>query len=170
MLGTRYGVALILAFFVVAIVATMRMAHGTEDRPISNPVASATVVGPSPTLPDDGIAAEEAPSEPSPSAAGAAVDKVAIGFAEAWVRHVGVTADQWRNALTRYATAELMRRLADTDPAVVPADRVTGPVELHPRDSSLVDAAISVDPGTLRLRLVLHNGRWLVDGVDWDRP
>ena len=55
------------------------------------------------------------------------------------------------------------------DPADVPADRATGPVRVENRGAAFVEATVPVGSGTLRLRLVATNGRWLVDGVDWER-
>jgi hypothetical protein len=33
----------------------------------------------------------------------------------------------------------------------------------------LVEVDVPVTPGTLKLRLLVTNGRWLVDGVSWER-
>ena len=34
---------------------------------------------------------------------------------------------------------------------------------------TFVEAVIPIDAGVLRLRLVALQGRWLVDGIDWER-
>jgi hypothetical protein len=51
----------------------------------------------------------------------------------------------------------------------VPADRIAGDLELIPRGRKYVEVAVPVDSGRLILRLIAPEGRWLVDGVDWER-
>jgi hypothetical protein len=51
----------------------------------------------------------------------------------------------------------------------VPADRIVGKPTVIPHAASLVEATVGVDSGRLRLRLVAPDGKWLVDGVDWER-
>jgi hypothetical protein len=66
-------------------------------------------------------------------------------------------------------TPTLARELSGVDPAGVPASRVTGKPSLIPLGATVADVLIPVDSGTLRLRLVVLEDRWLVDGVDWKR-
>jgi hypothetical protein len=68
-----------------------------------------------------------------------------------------------------YSTGALAEKLTDVDPAGVPADRLTGEPAIIPQTESLVEVTIPVDTGRLRLQLVAPDGRWLVDGVDWER-
>jgi hypothetical protein len=94
---------------------------------------------------------------------------VATKFATAWLRHTGVTQQQWWSGLKPYATEALLAKLKETDPAGVPAERMTGPAVVQNRDVSYVDVSIPLNSGQLKLRLLATNGRWLVDGVDWER-
>jgi hypothetical protein len=172
-LGTRYGVALVLVVLIVGIVATARTfvdgGSRNEVGPLLDPVTTAPAA--SPTLGDDSeFEPSSAPPESpqlSPNAAPPAT--VANQFVTAWLKHTGVTAAQWRAALTPHATAALMSKLKDTDPAGVPAQRVTGDVRVEMRSPSLAEVTIPVDSGMVRLRLVPNAGRWKVDFLDWGR-
>jgi hypothetical protein len=46
---------------------------------------------------------------------------------------------------------------------------MTGPAVVQNRAAQFVEVTLPVDSGTVRLRLLSTNGRWLVDGVDWER-
>jgi hypothetical protein len=169
MLGTRYGLALLAAVVVLAVVGVFRGVAGTQPAPRSGPVPDAGSASPLPADDDDGLDTTESPPAPVTSPGAPSPESVAASFATAWLHSTGVTADQWRRGLKPYATDALLTKLKDTDPAGVPAERITGPAELIPRDVGLVEAVIPVDSGRLRLRLLATDGRWLVDGVDWER-
>jgi hypothetical protein len=109
------------------------------------------------------------PPPPSTSPGAAPPEQVAADFTRAWLHHDGVTGDQWRQGLTKYATKALLDKLKNTDPAGVPAQRMTGPVKLQDEAASFVIAVVPVDSGTLTLHLLATNGRWQVDTVDWER-
>ncbi len=46
---------------------------------------------------------------------------------------------------------------------------MTGDPGVVNQAESYVDIAIPLDAGTLTLTLKATDGRWLVDGVDWER-
>ena len=73
------------------------------------------------------------------------------------------------DALKAVEEAARAARGTVADLAGVPAERMTGTAVLQDRGASYVEAASPVDSGTVRLRLLATNGRWLVDGVDWER-
>jgi hypothetical protein len=93
---------------------------------------------------------------------------VAYAFASAWVDHNDITAKKWRDRLLPNATKSLADQLRGVDPAVVPADRVLGRPSLVAVNDSMVNATVTMDSGTLSLRLVAPEGAWLVDGIDWE--
>lgn len=170
LLGTRYGLALLLAVIVLAVVGVTQAVTGgggPDDRLLGPAVEVSRGTGPSAA--DDGLTTPESPAGPVTSPGAASPEKVATDFATAWLRHQGVSAEQWRTGLTRYATPALLEKLKGADPAGVPAQRITGAVTLQPHDPAFVEALIPVDSGRLRLRLLATAGRWLVDGVDWER-
>lgn len=173
-LGTRYGIALILVLLVFIVVGVFRGVAGTRDTPLAAPALEPSRgASGSPAERDDGVAEADVAGKPSPTLADAAVTEVKAatsGFAAAWLRHTGVTSDQWRGGLTPYATPSLLAKLKGVDPAGVPASRTTGDIRLTVRDTALTVASVPLDAGTLRLTLVLSGGRWKVDGVDWEAP
>jgi hypothetical protein len=172
-LGTRYGIALILTLIVLGVVGVTRTFLGTtteDDR--QGPVieTSATPVATGPTLGDDSeIETSERPPQPSVSAGAASAEAVAERFLTAWLKHTGVTAEQWRAGLGPHASQALLAKLKQTDPAGVPADRITGQLRVDRREAALVQVTVPVDSGTVTLRVLAIGGRWQVDGVDWAR-
>lgn len=174
LIGTRYGVALILALLVLGIVGVGKALTGTHraEVPVGPVVSPEVTAGPTgPTLGDDSLTDDIGPTGsiagPSLSANAPSPSTVASRFVTAWLHHTGVTAEQWRAGLAPNATSALMAKLKDTDPAGVPANSVTGQIETVDR-GSFVEANVPVNGGTVRLRLLVINGRWQVDGIDWD--
>jgi hypothetical protein len=169
-LKSRYGLALLLAGLVFLIVSGARLLGGGE--PAGGALGSRGEGGlPSATATaaaDDGLTSPAPPAPPMTSPGTAKPLAVARAFAEAWVHH-DVSTNAWYAALLPHTTRELAAKLDGVDPARVPADRVTGEPTLVPRGSAFVEVTIPVDSGLLRLRLVAPEGRWLVDGVDWER-
>lgn len=104
--------------------------------------------------------------DPHTDLAGAAA--VADRFARAWTRHTGTDAASWAARLTALATPALAGTLPGIDPAVVPADTLTGPPALTATLGG-ADASIPTDAGALRLTLIEHPDRgWKVDTLDWE--
>jgi hypothetical protein len=173
LLGTRYGIALVLVVLVLVAVGLARAAGGpskpsalTGPPPSAAPSTSASDTA----LGDDSVATSESPQTPSSAPGSRPPDAVALDFARAWVRTDGVSGEQWLKGMTPYATTGLIERMQGADPATVPADAVRDGSEMRVRDSELVEVSVPVSPGLLRLRVVLSSGRWLVDSVDWERP
>lgn len=165
---SRWGVALVLAILVLAVLGVGRIFAGDGD----SGSAVGPAVSPAPALsvdPDDedSVISPEPPPLPTTSPGTAQPEAVAYAFAAAWANHSGVSAKVWHDRLVPNVTKNLSEQLADTDPADVPASRVVGRPELVPVGEGLVDAVVTVDSGKLTLRLVAPDGRWLVDGVDW---
>lgn len=168
-LGTRYGIALVLLVVVLGVVALFRGIAGNEREPTAAPVppASPRVAGNGTPLDTDNRV-----EPPSPSIADTTrleASATALSFTAAWLRHTGVTGAQWRSGLAPYATSGLLDRLAQTDPAVVPADRTDGEVTLIVKDPALLTARIPLDVGILELTLIIVAGHWRVDGISLDR-
>jgi hypothetical protein len=169
LLGTRYGMALVLAVLVLAVVGVVRGVAGSSRETLGAAVEPSRSSSIDPTAGDDSVLIPESPSPPVTSPGAAEPGTVATTFLKAWLTHTAVTPDQWRAGFAKYATPALRDKLKGTDPAGVPAERMTGSVVLQNRGAAYVEAAIPVDSGTVRLRLLATNGRWLVDGVDWER-
>jgi hypothetical protein len=168
---SRWGVALMLAIIVLAVVGIGRVfsdGSGSTRAPVG-------ASSPKPALSvdphdEDSVISPEPPPKPSTSPGTAKPEAVAYAFAGAWVDHRKVSAKAWRERLVPNSTKELSADLVDTDPADVPADRVNGQPKLVPVGDNLLDAIIETDSGRLTLRLVAPEGRWLVSAVDWNGP
>ena len=169
---SRWGVALVIAVLVLAIVGTGRI---FSDETGPGPITEAVPPGPTATIDpshdDDGVIVDdEPPPSPTTSAGTAEPEAVAYAFASAWVDHKNVSAKAWHNGLVPNATEDLADELSGVDPADVPADRLVGRPELVPIGDGLVNAVVTVNSGKLTLQLVAPEGRWLVNDVDWESP
>jgi hypothetical protein len=170
-LGSRYGIAVILAVVVLGIVGVTKafISDGTSRVPIGPAVSPIqTAAAPDASLGDDSV--DDPPSsdpQPSLSANGPTAKTVASRFVTAWLKHDGVSGDQWRSSLKPNATASLMDKLKDTDPSEVPADAVVGELTVENQGSVAV-VTVPVNGGSVQLRVIAAEGRWKVDGIDWD--
>jgi|SRR6476660_9424094 len=169
LLSTRYGVALIIAVLVLGVAGVAKAVSDPEPPPAAPLVGASNAVSPEADPDDDGEDPSASPAPPLTSPGATAPDKVAATFAGAWVKHTGVTPEQWRTGIAATSTRTLQDKLKETDPAAVPAESVTGTATVLQREASFVEALVPLNAGRLRLRLVAQNGRWLVDGVDWER-
>jgi hypothetical protein len=168
----RLGIAVVLASVVLIAVGIGRALGG------SDPGSTVAEVGPgaqtapaiAPSAEDDGVEGGPSvrPPEPSLSPEATPPVKVAVQFIRAWLRSE-LSPEQWHAGITPYATAALTRKLSGVDPAGVPAERTTGEPKLIPRGAGAAAVSVPVDSGTVELRLVVVEGEWLVDGVDWSR-
>lgn len=170
LLGSRYGLAVIGVVLVVIVVGVARVVSGPQPVDTAGPppplqlsASSSDVLGDdSVTTSEDSPTISAIPGVPTP-------EKVALDFANAWVKSTGVTSAQWVKSLEPFSTKRLLEQFKDVDPASVPAESVRGPATVRPRDSQLAEVDVPVSPGTLKLRVLVSNGRWLVDGVSWER-
>jgi hypothetical protein len=173
LLGNRYGIALTLVVVVAVVVVSAKLlGYGSSNANTRSPDDTGPAVTTTVSAePDDGLDEPSGPPPgPSTSPGAAGPETVAVDFAKAWLNHTGISAANWHAALSRYATRTLADQLADTDPAGVPASRITGKPNVVNHTESLVDVAIPLDAGTVSLRVVATDGRWLVDGVDYWGP
>jgi hypothetical protein len=170
-LGTRYGVALLLVAFVAAVVSVARVVSGpaqTETAGPPEPLYPTVLATPS-DLGDDGLTPSETPSA-SLAPGAKAIEVVAMDFARAWLPAKGVTSARWLKGMEPFATKNLLHQLRNTDPAYVRVTAIRGPARIRRQDSQEAEVSISVSPGVLILQMFVVNGKWLVDGIDWDQP
>ncbi|WP_018352322.1 hypothetical protein [Longispora albida] len=172
-LGARYGIALGLALLIAGLVLTVRLAGPAPGGEPVMPGGTGTQAVPATQEhADEGhdLEPSRAPASPSTGAGFAPPDVVAKTFTSAWLRHTGVSGEQWLTGLKPYATAALLDKLKGVDPAGVPAERITGdPVPGAFAGQAFVEYRLPVDSGTLTLRLIAQNGQWRVDTIDWER-
>lgn len=175
LLNTRYGVALALTVLVLGVVGTFRGVAGnrapTDYSPAIEPSQTISV---EPDEVDDGIAYREGEASAGPSvsvdgATSGAVTATAKSFTMAWLTHTGVTNSAWLDKMKPHATAGLLARLKDVNPATVPAKQIIGDVTLTVRDPAFVEARVPLDDGTLVLRVLRVDGVWRVDGISSER-
>ncbi|MFG1989699.1 hypothetical protein ACGFJ7_06905 [Actinoplanes sp. NPDC048988] len=166
---SRWGVAIVLAVIVLAIVGLGRLFAGDHDssQPSLGAGSPAPAVSVDPSE-DDSVIDTEPPPRPSTSPGRAQPEAVAYAFASAWADHQDITPKAWRDQLLPNATKKLANELEGVDPASVPADRVVGRPSLVPVGTTVVNAVVTMDSGKLSLRLISPNGHWLVDGIDWE--
>ena len=163
---SRWGIALVLALLVLAVVGVGRLFNGSSgEQPLASP-APAPAISADPSHEDSVISAEPPPS-PTTFPGAAEPEAVAYAFASAWVDH-HVSKKKWHDGILPNATARLADELNDVDPASVPADRLVGRPTLIPAGEGLVNAVVTTDSGRLTLKLVAPDKHWLVDGVDWN--
>ena len=164
---SRWGIALVLAVLVLAVVGIGRLFNGSAaSPPLTSAASPAPVLSADPSEDDSVISAAPPPS--TTTFPGAEPEAVAYAFASAWVDHRDVSQKAWHDGLVPNATKRLSEELDNTDPAAVPASRVLGRPTLVPTADGLVNAVVNTDAGKLTLRLIAPDKHWLVDGIDWD--
>jgi hypothetical protein len=174
-IGTRSGISIGLLTMVVVVVVVARLVpHVGPDNSFGNAVAPATSTGgqqprntttvaPTPTAP-----LLQSPVPPR-SYAGTSPQTVARSFAVAWLHRSGVSTAAWHRAVATYSTTGLAAQLAQTDPANVPAQRITAALTTVDDAPTRCVVHVPMDSGTLALTMTAANAKWLVDAVDWNR-
>ena len=164
-LGVRGTLVLVLAILVAAVVGIARLVGDAAPRREPAPDSAAETVPSTvdPTEGYDGVAATPTPPSDDP-----AVRAAANSFMKAWLR-ADLSAQAWHDGIAKLSTDDLVDKLDGVDPATVPATRTTGTVEIVAKQADFAQVNVPVDSGTVSLRLRQADGRWLVDGVDWER-
>jgi hypothetical protein len=163
---SRWGIALVLALLVLAVIGIGWLFNGAAAEAPLTSGSPAPAISADPSDDDSVISAAPAPS-PATFPGAAQPEAVAYAFASAWVDH-HVSKKEWHDGILPNATQRLANQLDDVDPASVPADRLIGRPSLVPAGEGLVNAIVTTDSGKLTLKLVAPDKHWLVDGIDWD--
>ncbi|GIH08352.1 hypothetical protein Rhe02_64190 [Rhizocola hellebori] len=163
----RTAIALALLAVVGVVIVIGKLIGG--EAPQSFPDGSSQVSTVDPTTGNDSVVN----IDPSPSlkqqSSGQTALTVATAFAENWIKK-NRSASAWRNSLQPLSTKTLTGELAQSDPISVPAQRLSGQATTEVHAETSADVIFPTDAGKLRLRLVfVAEGRWLVDGIDWER-
>lgn len=89
-------------------------------------------------------------------------------FMARWVTHpAGMTSQQWAAQLAPFVVPESRVMLESVDPTNIPATQVTGDPAVTAETTSVVEANVATDGGTVHLVLLLQRDRtWLVRS--WD--
>jgi hypothetical protein len=146
----------------------------------SGPSAAALSTSPDPTAPTPTRTTPTAPTGTSATTAapttksartvipGApskdSVTAVALSFAQAWSSSAR-SQQEWALGIQPYVTPALGAGLAQTDPARVPATRVTGEPLLLTSSATSATVRVPTDGGSIVVTLTRAAGGWQVSGV-----
>ena len=137
--------------------ASTRPAAAPAAPPTSASTQQTMSASPSPT-PTTTTASTSAPSASGPVTKQSAT-AVASAFVRAWSSD-GASRDAWHAAMEPWASPELLRALASTDPAQVPADRVTGDARLTSSAKTSATVLVPTDGGDVLVTLTASGGGW----------
>lgn len=137
--------------------ASTRPAAAPAAPPTSASTQQTTSASPSPR-PTTKTASTSAPSTFGPVTKQSAT-AAASAFVRAWSSD-GASRDAWYAAMERWASPELLRSLASTDPAQVPADRVTGDARLVSSAKTSATVLVPTDGGDVLVTLSASGGVW----------
>ncbi|MGI5243206.1 hypothetical protein [Dactylosporangium sp. CA-139066] len=90
--------------------------------------------------------------------------QAAVAFVTAWARP-GLDQPTWLADVSRHAIPEYAAALATVDPANIAAHRIVADAVPQTATPDAADVDIPTDAGTVRVVLVLRDGRWLVADV-----
>src|SRR2546423_14871436 len=105
LLGTRYGIALVLILLVLGVVGILKGVNGSSHDPLAvSPAVTPSTVASSVDAGDDSVSGDESPLPPVTGPGAAPPTEVATAFARAWPNHDGGTGDQSRSGLAKKRT------------------------------------------------------------------
>jgi len=104
------------------------------------------------------------PPRPTYNAPAGPVVAAASAFVEAWASHQPM--GSWYPRVSTLATTRFATGLKSTDPANVPASRVTGPGALLASTDGATQVFVPTDAGQVIVTLVPAGSHWLADGVE----
>jgi hypothetical protein len=84
---------------------------------------------------------------------------VATAFVTAWAT-TGGGEDAWLASMRPWATADLVSSMSGTDPAQVPATKVTGDAALRATKADTATVSVPTDGGRIAVELVQQSGVW----------
>lgn len=121
-------------------------------------VPAATTTLSDPTAPVESATASQSSTTPTKVSAGSPV-AVATAFVTAWSTTThGET--PWLTGMKRWGTPSLISALTGTDPAQVPATRVTGDAALKSIKGATATVSVPTDGGRIAVDLVNQSGTW----------
>jgi hypothetical protein len=88
----------------------------------------------------------------------------ATAFVTAWVQTTAGDA-AWLAGMKPWATTELLASLDGTDPAQVPASRITGDAALVKTTGTSSTVSVPTDGGRVSVAMVTAGGAWKANGL-----
>ena len=160
----------ITAVLTLALLAVVGRATDGQasPRPAAAPATTSTSASTQGTIPASSSPPTPRPtttaaSTSAPPTSGAVTKQSATAVAGAFVRawsSDGASRDAWHAAMEPWASPELLRALASTDPAQVPADRVTGDARLTSSAKTSATVLVPTDGGDVLVTLTASGGGW----------
>jgi len=136
------------------------VATGGSTLPASLPSESSTAPAPAPAT-----AAGMTPTSAASASGSESVTLVATGFAQAWSSS-GRSQQEWTLGIQPFVTPALAAGLAQTDPARVPATKVTGEAVLLTASATSAAVRVPTDGGSIVVTLTrAASGPWQVSDV-----
>ena len=159
-------VTAVLALVLLAALGRLTNGVGASAAPASRPpltasvptVPAATTTLSDPTAPVESATASQSSTTPTKATTGSPV-AVATAFVTAWSTTTHGEAS-WRAAMKPWGTPSLLSSLTGTDPAQVPATRVTGDAALRSIKGATATVSVPTDGGRIAVDLVNQIGTW----------
>jgi hypothetical protein len=139
---------------------------------------TAAAAGPTLPVPQESSSAESSPSPtigPDSTSSGSdssdqgggseSVTKLATAFAKAWSSS-GRSQAEWNDGIRPLVTSDLAKGLAQTDPAHVPATKMTGEAVLLTSSGHSAEVRVPTDGGSIVVTLIRKSSdAWLISDV-----
>lgn len=159
-------VSLVLVLALLAALGRLTDQAGAvgAGRQASAAAPSQSVVSPSPSAPATFQVSPSTPSSttsPETSRIGGPASPVFVAsqFVAAWARS-DRREQEWLAGMKPWATSQLVSSLTGTDPAQVPATKLTGEAALRASKGATATVVVPTDGGPVAIELTQASGRW----------
>jgi hypothetical protein len=135
--------------------------------PTFDETTSQAPLSPAPALPGDTEPPATTPSvspKPATQNGAAQASATALAFTREWANHTR-PAQQWLLGVSHYADPEFAAQLKSTDPANIPASKVTGRPEPLSVFFASASVAVPTDAGAMVVALVSDGHTWKVTDI-----
>ena len=132
---------------------------------VSSPTVAPLSAGPSPSATATAPGTTPSPSAVSGASRNESVTRLATAFAQAWSSS-GRSQREWSAGIQSFVTPALAAGLAQTDPARVPATKVTGEAVLLAASATTAHVRVPTDGGSIVVTLNRAlSGPWQVSDI-----
>jgi hypothetical protein len=157
-----YGIGRVIEPAKITLSAT-HLPGVTAGPTISTPAPTAALAGSSPTPAT--VPGTSSTSTGLSATGGESVTRVTTAFAQAWSSS-GRSQQEWTRGIQPFVTPALAAGLAQTDPARVPATKVTGEAALVTASATNASVRVPTDGGSIVVTLTrAASGGWQVSDV-----
>lgn len=167
--GSRRKVLGIVALVVVLCALTAwRLTSGqTEEEPAATAPTASVTPSAQATIPSMTTTGTVAPSSTPSTSVKAEADprSVVQAFTTAWARPA-LDAEAWLDGIEPHVTLDFYQKLTTTDPANVPATKITGPVAEVTRTGQTGEWSVPTDGGVLLVSAQEDGGDWKATSIE----